>query len=100
MGGYKCQRCDAKQEYIPTYQYLKIDKKIFYLCDSCFEVAKWFIYGKESDLNTEKTAEFDFGGTIREGQNSREIKISKKARSTLNSWFDSADSIIKRLDDL
>ncbi|MGE3165643.1 MAG: hypothetical protein AB7O52_12105 [Planctomycetota bacterium] len=43
---HTCQRC-FHQEQIPTYQYVKFDDRIQYLCRQCWEgFRRWFHWGQ------------------------------------------------------
>jgi len=45
MDQQKCQRCGV-QEYIPTFQYVKFDNHVQYLCSNCWQIfRKWFHAG-------------------------------------------------------
>ncbi len=49
MEKQKCHRCSAA-EYIPTFQYVKFDGQIQYLCSACWQVfRKWFFVGSRLD---------------------------------------------------
>ncbi|MCR4317051.1 MAG: hypothetical protein NUW37_11975 [Planctomycetes bacterium] len=39
MSLHNCDRC-RKAEYIPTFQYVKFDLKVFYLCCECWNSFK------------------------------------------------------------
>lgn len=42
MASQPCNRC-GKEEYIPTFQYVKFDGEVKYLCQNCWEAfRKWF----------------------------------------------------------
>lgn len=41
-----CQRCFCR-EYIPTYQFVKFDTRIHFLCRKCWEdFRSWFHWGQ------------------------------------------------------
>ena len=45
MEKQKCQRCNS-EEYIPTFQYVKFDNQVQYLCSGCWQIfRKWFFVG-------------------------------------------------------
>lgn len=45
----RCNRCKCR-EVIPTYQYVKFDDKVRFLCSYCWDAFKrWFYYGKPED---------------------------------------------------
>ena len=49
MEKHKCQRCNA-QEYIPTFQYVKFDSQVQYLCASCWQLfRRWFFAASRLD---------------------------------------------------
>lgn len=48
---YTCHRCQ-REEDIPTFQFVKFDGEVNYLCQDCWELfRRWFFHGKtiESD---------------------------------------------------
>jgi DNA-directed RNA polymerase subunit RPC12/RpoP len=45
----RCQRCGA-EEYIPTFQYVKFDNQVQYVCSACWQnFRKWFFMGSRLD---------------------------------------------------
>ena len=49
MEKQKCYRCKGEED-IPTYQYVKFDMEICYLCKSCWDnLRKWFYGHCEED---------------------------------------------------
>ena len=56
MDKQKCQRCNV-QEYIPTFQYVKFDNRVQYLCSSCWQIfRKWFFAGNRIEKRDFDTA--------------------------------------------
>ena len=47
MEKQRCQRCNV-EEYIPTFQFVKFDAKVQYLCGACWQIFRhWFFAGDE-----------------------------------------------------
>jgi len=45
----KCTRCRS-EEYIPTFQFVKFDDEVMYLCASCWQVfRRWFFVGTKGE---------------------------------------------------
>ena len=43
-----CRRC-RKQEHIPTFQYVKFDEQVSYLCAACWSLFRsWFNVGQQT----------------------------------------------------
>ena len=56
-GQHTCRRCFCR-EYIPTYQFVKFDTRIHYLCQKCWEdFRRWFHWGRRS-TPSESSQEF------------------------------------------
>ena len=52
MKKYRCQRC-RNMEYIPTFQFVKFDNQVQYLCSTCWQVfRKWFFIGRKDIKKT------------------------------------------------
>ena len=43
MDKQKCQRCEDV-EYIPTYQYIKLEQKRYELCETCWSIFNKWMY--------------------------------------------------------
>ena len=43
----KCDRC-GKQEYIPTFQYVKFEERTRYFCKECYEELRSFVVRRSS----------------------------------------------------
>jgi hypothetical protein len=47
MKKHRCHRCGNK-EHIPTFQFVKFDNDVHYLCSNCWQVfRKWFFRGRK-----------------------------------------------------
>jgi hypothetical protein len=56
MNKQKCQRCN-NHEYIPTFQFVKFDNQVQYLCSSCWQTfRRWFNVGSRLEKKDFDTA--------------------------------------------
>ena len=52
MAQANCERCN-NSEYIPTYQYVKVSDKQYYVCKNCYEEIQGWLK-KRSSLRISK----------------------------------------------